>query len=163
MQSTREAKPLGSGVIYSHSAVARGQEAGAKQKQVKACQHLPHPLSPARVSSSPSPVLILMGVSSLLFFVIYHLLTDPQTIKFHFTHFIYVLAVLGFHCCAGFSSPWFLCCTAQALGCTGFSSCGFQALEHRLSGCGTRALLLCSMASQARHQTCVPCTGRRIL
>ena len=33
MESTREAKPLGSGVIYSHSAVARGQGAGARQKK----------------------------------------------------------------------------------------------------------------------------------
>ena len=85
------------------------------------------------------------GGKFLAFFVIYHLLTDPQIIKFHFTHFIYLLTVLGFHCCSGFSLPWFLCCRAPALGCTGFSSCGFQALEHRLNICGAQALLLCSV------------------
>ena len=31
------------------------------------------------------------------------------------------------------------CCRARALGCVGFSSCGSQALEHRLGHCGTRA------------------------
>ena len=33
----------------------------------------------------------------------------------------------------------FFCCRAQALGRTGFSSCGSLALEHRLSSCGTGA------------------------
>ena len=36
----------------------------------------------------------------------------------------------------GFSS-----CSVWALGCTGFSSCGSQALEPRLRGCGTWAQL----------------------
>ena len=31
------------------------------------------------------------------------------------------------------------CCGARALGCAGFSSCGFWALGHRLSSCGARA------------------------
>ena len=45
-------------------------------------------------------------------------------------------------------SSGFSWCLAQALGCLGFSTCGtwasschFQALEHRLSSCGTRAEL----------------------
>ena len=33
--------------------------------------------------------------------------------------------------CGGFS-----CYGAWVLGCTGFSSCSFWALEHRLSSCG---------------------------
>ena len=48
--------------------------------------------------------------------------------------------------CTGFSLQWFLLCAAPALGAQasvaaacGLSSCGFQALEHRLSSCGTRA------------------------
>ena len=46
----------------------------------------------------------------------------------------------------------FSCCRAQALGAMasvfvarGLSSCGSQALEHRLSNCGAWALLLRSM------------------
>ena len=79
---------------------------------------------------------------------------------------MYLLAVLGLRCCLlAFSScgEWgllFYCgaqashcrgfswCLAQALGCLGCSTCGtwasscsFQALEHRLSSCGTRAEL----------------------
>ena len=63
--------------------------------------------------------------------------------------------MLGLHCCAAFSlvaasgdySLVELCrgltlvaslvCRAWALGCVGFSSCGSQALELRLNGCGT--------------------------
>ena len=77
------------------------------------------------------------------------------------------LAVLGPHCCSlAFSScgergllyrcgAWashcggFSCCGAQALGtwasvvsARGLSSCGSQALEHRLSSCGAWAYLL---------------------
>ena len=37
------------------------------------------------------------------------------------------------------------CCRAWALGHTAFGCCGSQALEHRLSSRGTRALLLCSV------------------
>ena len=47
--------------------------------------------------------------------------------------------------CGGFS-----CCRARALGLSGFSSCvsglsscGSQALQHRLNSCGARAQLLC--------------------
>ena len=41
--------------------------------------------------------------------------------------------------CAGFLLQWLL--LLQSMGCrrVGFSSCGSQALEHRLSSCGTRA------------------------
>ena len=34
---------------------------------------------------------------------------------------------------------------AQTLACKGFSSCGPQALEHRLNSCGAQAWLLCGM------------------
>ena len=37
---------------------------------------------------------------------------------------------------------WLPRCRAQDLGCTGFSSWGSQALEHRLSSCGSGASLL---------------------
>ena len=36
-------------------------------------------------------------------------------------------------------------CGLQQLWHAGFSSCGSRALEHRLSSCGSRAQLLCSM------------------
>ena len=67
--------------------------------------------------------------------------------------------------CAGFHCGGFSCCGAQtlgtwasavaargpsscgtqALGHVGFSSCGSRALEHRISSCGTWALLLRGM------------------
>ena len=62
-----------------------------------------------------------------------------------------LLAVLGRHCCVGFFScdkrGLLSSCGAwashgggaQALGHVGFSSCGSQALEHRLSSCGAWA------------------------
>ena len=61
------------------------------------------------------------------------------------------MAVLGRHCCVGFFScdkrgllpscgAWASHCGgAQALGHVGFSSCGSQALEHRLRSCGAWA------------------------
>ena len=69
--------------------------------------------------------------------------------------------------CGGFS-----CCRAWALGeqasvvvAHWLSSCRSWALEHRLSSCGVRALLLRSMwnSSRMRDRTCVPCIGRWIL
>ena len=66
--------------------------------------------------------------------------------------------MLGLYICTGF--PWlvsedhsscgawvspcggFSCFRAQALGCSGFRSCGSRALEHRLRSCGARAWLL---------------------
>ena len=70
--------------------------------------------------------------------------------------------MLGLHCCAGFSLVavsggcslgfslrWLLLLRSRARGlrasvvaAQGLSSCGFRALEHRLSSCGTWALLL---------------------
>ena len=54
--------------------------------------------------------------------------------------------------CADFSLRWLLLLRSTGSRCTGFSSCGTQAsscgswaLERRLSSCGTRAQLLCSM------------------
>ena len=46
---------------------------------------------------------------------------------------------------AGSRSSGFPNFRAQALGCAGFSSCSFQALEHRLSSCGTWPYLLQGM------------------
>ena len=40
---------------------------------------------------------------------------------------------------------WFLSLPSMNFKCTGFSSHGSQALEHRLNSCGVRALLLLSM------------------
>ena len=68
-----------------------------------------------------------------------------------FFFFNYLLAVLGLHCCSGFSlvaASWnyslavvrgFSCCRAWPLGCMGFSSCSSRALEHRLNSCGAWA------------------------
>ena len=41
--------------------------------------------------------------------------------------------------CAGFSLRWLLLLRSTGSRCTGFSSCGTQALERRLSSCGARA------------------------
>ena len=45
-----------------------------------------------------------------------------------------------------------LFCRAWPLGNEGFSSCGSQALEHRLSTCGAQALLPCSMWDLPRSE-----------
>ena len=47
--------------------------------------------------------------------------------------------------CAGFSLQWLLLLWSTGFRRTGFSSCGSQALEHRLSSCDAQASLLCSM------------------
>ena len=41
--------------------------------------------------------------------------------------------------CAGFSLRWLLLLQSTGSKRAGFSSCGMQALEHRLSSCGARA------------------------
>ena len=46
---------------------------------------------------------------------------------------------------AGFSLRWLLLLQSTGSRHAGFSSCGSQALERRLSSCGTRALLLRDM------------------
>jgi len=64
---------------------------------------------------------------------------------------LFILAVLGLHCCAGFSvvvGSWgaTLSCSARASHGSGFSSaehglssCGSWAPDHRLNGCGAQA------------------------
>ena len=47
--------------------------------------------------------------------------------------------------CAGFSLQWLLLLRSMGSRHVGFSSCGSQALERRLSSCGTWAFLLCGM------------------
>ena len=41
--------------------------------------------------------------------------------------------------CAGFSLRWILLLQSMGSRRVGFSSCGLQALERRLSSCGTQA------------------------
>ena len=41
--------------------------------------------------------------------------------------------------CVGFSLQWLLLLQSTGSRCTGFSSCGSRALEHRLSSCGAWA------------------------
>ena len=72
------------------------------------------------------------------------------------------MAELGFHCyvwafscygergllqlrCTGFSLQWLLSLWSMGSRYAGFSSCGSQALECRLSSCGTWAYLLHGM------------------
>ena len=84
------------------------------------------------------------------------------------------LAMLGLHCCVGFSlaavsrgyslvvmcQPFicrdFSCCRARALGHAGFSSCGSQTLEHKLNNwhAGLAAPQPVG-SSKIRNQTCV--------
>ena len=47
--------------------------------------------------------------------------------------------------CVGFTLRWLLLLRSTDSRRVGFSSCGSRALEHRLSSCGTQALLLLSM------------------
>ena len=71
--------------------------------------------------------------------------------------------------CTGFSLWWLLLLRhtgprASVVVACRLSSCGLRALEHRLSSCGTWALLLHGMwdllgSSQTRAQTCIPCIG----
>ena len=90
-----------------------------------------------------------------------NLLAQHRFLFFYlFNLFILFLAALGLRCCmrafcglslvaasgdysslwcAGFSLRWLL------LWRVGFSSCGTQAVERKLSSCGARAQLLCSM------------------
>ena len=74
--------------------------------------------------------------------------------------------------CTGFSLRWLLLLWSTGSRHMGFSSCGFQALEHRLSSCGTWAQQLWHVglvaprhvgSSRTRARTCVSCIGRRIL
>ena len=50
-------------------------------------------------------------------------------------------------CCSAQAShcDGFYCCLAEVLGHKGFSNCGLQGLEHRLSSCGPWASLPCGM------------------
>ena len=80
------------------------------------------------------------------------------------------MAALGLHCCAwAFSScgEQGLCsgCGAWASHHCGGSHCTAQAPEHRLSSCGTRALVAPWQveSSQTRDRTCAPVIGRWIL
>ena len=124
-----------------------------------------HPMRPQTFSTSwpnddkPSILSHLRPYNSHLCF---HLNQQQQQIFFN--KFIYLfLAALGLRCCTrAFSScgEWGLLfvavrgllvavasrCGARALGmqasvivARGLSSCGLQALEHRLSSCGTQA------------------------
>ena len=92
-----------------------------------------------------SCVLGTVGLVSFFFFLI---------------HLFLFLAVLGLRCCTGFFYLWqaratlcgvqasYCCnfsCGAWALGHADFSSCSTWALELRLSSCGARVQLLCSM------------------
>ena len=82
-------------------------------------------------------------------------------------HFFF-LAVLGLCCVQAFSSCSELgyssfCARASQGG--GFSCCRAQALQVRLSSCGSQALLVPRLvkSSQTRDRTRVPYTGRQIL
>ena len=85
-----------------------------------------------------------------------------------------ILAVLGLHCCMGFSScsevgllprcdAWashcsgFPCCTAWALGHVDFSSCSFQSLESRLNSYGTWALAALQQVGSSQPRDLYPC------
>ena len=61
--------------------------------------------------------------------------------------------------CSGFS-----CCgQASVVVACGLSSCGLQALEHRLSSCGVLVAQQHVGSSRTRARTLVPCIGRWIL
>ena len=81
---------------------------------------------------------------------------------------------VDFYCCGAwaFHSGGFSCSWARALGCLGFSSsvhglssCGSQALEHRLNSWWRMDLVVPQHvgSSQSRDHTHVSCIGSRIL
>ena len=93
---------------------------------------------------------------------LHHLSGKAGSQPSHFLNIILFIFLLGVCCHVGFSlvavrrgysrrSVWashcagVSCCKAQALGLVGFSNSGSQALEHRLSACGARAQMVCSM------------------
>ena len=64
--------------------------------------------------------------------------------------YLFILGCAGSSLLCGlfssYAEEWLLFCYgAQVLGYTGFHSCGFWALEHRFSSCGTWAWLLHGM------------------
>ena len=63
---------------------------------------------------------------------------------FFFMCWVFVAAGGGYSSlrCEGFSLRWLLLLWSMGSRCTGFSSCGLWALEHRLSSCGAWAQLL---------------------
>ena len=67
--------------------------------------------------------------------------------------------------CVGFSLRWLLLLQSTGSRCMGFSSCGSQALEHRLSSCGARAWLLHGMWDLPRPglEPCPPALAGRFL
>ena len=67
-------------------------------------------------------------------------------VEYDVTLFIYFFGCVGSLLqCAGFSLRWLLLLRSTGSRHTGFSSCGLQALERRLSSCGAQALLLSGM------------------
>ena len=93
---------------------------------------VPRGPSPAR---SPWQVLVYSGEHPLL--------GSLEALFFFFLILFIYLFIFG--CagsslrCVGFSLRWLLLLQSTGPRCTGFSSCGSWALEHRLSSCGTRA------------------------
>ena len=80
----------------------------------------------------------------------FHSLIYQRYIFFLFL-FYFFLNLFIFGCvgsllrCAGFSLRWLLLLRSMGSRCTGFSSCGSQAVKCRLSSCGSRAYLLRGM------------------
>ena len=84
--------------------------------------------------------------------------------------FVLFVAVLGLRCCVwassgcgepglfsscgAWASPWTSLFGAQALGLVAFSSCSSEALEHRLSSCGTGVSLACGVFSDQGSNPC---------
>ena len=95
--------------------------------------------------------------------------------------YLFILAVLGLCCCTGFSLPavrgllkaaasFFMeyrlwDAQPSAVAAHRLRSCGSQALEHRLSNCGTWASLLCGIWDLPGPgiEPVVSCIGRQIL
>ena len=95
---------------------------------------------------------------------------DGQDLRGFFKIYLYVLAIVGLHCCTlAFSScrEWGLLfsCGTQASHCSGFSCCGGQTLGMLASVVVAYGLVALQHVgySQTRDGTCVPCIGRQIL
>ena len=122
----------------------------------------PLPLQASDSNTVKGGILNLLSCMFFLTTLLQYILCMPTSSIKRRDFFIYLfllLVVLSLHCCLGFSpvalSGGLLSSCDHGLLIEmllllrsthgGFSSCGFQALEHRLNNCGTLAQLLRGM------------------
>ena len=91
------------------------------------------------------PQLLWEGLFCLFIYLFYYFGLCWVFIAVHGLSLVAASGVYSLLRCAGFSLWWLLLLQSTGSRRVGFSSCGTQALERRLSSCGARAQLLRSM------------------